>query len=177
MTFSPVVSQRLFLAGPRTVPSPRESATPTDGAGGEVPRDNLTLANLSLQVTAAFSFLATATFALAGSLDLIYAVVSAILFFLGTGVLGLGFWNGIQRSKLETVRLTGLVAVDKSHVSVAARNKLWLAIIIQIAVSFTFASLRPFTQQAFGVLVPTLGLGFAALYGSRFAQFHPREDR
>ena len=164
MTYSPAALTKPFLSGRRTV-----AETKPEEAG------NLALADLSLRVTAVFSILATATFVLQSRLDLIYAVVSAALFFIGTGVLGLGFWNGIQRSKLEEVRLTGLVAVDKSHVSKAARNKLWLAIIIQIAVTFAFAALRPFTQQAFGVLVPTLGLGFATLYGSRFAKFHPRE--
>lgn len=138
---------------------------------------NLSLPNLSLQITAVFSVLTVVTYLLAPRLDLIYALASAILFFGGAIVLGLGFWNGIQRSKVDDVRLTGLLSVDSSHVPAAARNRLWLAVTVQIVVTFGLASLRPFTQQAFGTLVPTLGIGFATLWGSRFAQFHKREDR
>ncbi len=139
--------------------------------------DDLSLVNLSLKVTVVICLLAVLAFALAPRFDLIYAIVSAIAFFIGTGILGLGMWNGIQRSKLEEVRLTGLLAVDTSHVPASPRNKLWLAIIVQVVVTFTFASLRQFTQQAFGVLLPMVGLGLAALWGSRFAKFHPRDDR
>lgn len=141
------------------------------------PAPNLSLPNLSLQITVAFSVLTVATFLLAPRLDLVFAVVSAILFFLGAIILGLGFWNGIQRSRVDDVRLAGLLCVDSSHVPAAVRNRLWLAVIVQVVVTFGIASLRPFTQQAFGTLVPTLGIGFAALWGSRFAQFHKREDR
>ena len=141
------------------------------------PAPNLSLPNLSVQITVAFSVFTVVTFLLAPRLDLIFAVVSAILFFVGAIVLGLGFWNGIQRSRVDDVRLAGLLCVDKSHVPAAARNRLWLAVIVQVVVTFGIASLRPFTQQAFGTLVPTLGIGFAALWGSRFAQFHKRDDR
>ncbi len=138
---------------------------------------NMALANISLQITAAFTILSVITFLLQPRLDLVYAVVSAVLFVAGIFTLGLGFWNGIQRSRIDDVRLAGLLAVDKSHVPASVRNRLWLAVIVQTIVTFTFAALRPETQQAFGVLVPTLGLGFAALWGSRFAKFHPRDDR
>ena len=153
------------------------SKSPQDG-DNQSSSANLSLANLSLQITVAFSLFAAITFLVRQpGLDVVFAIVSAILFFVGAGVLGLGFWNGIQRSKVDEVRIAGLLAVDKSFVSAKARNRLWLAILIQIVVTFGFAAGRPFTQQAFGVLVPTLGLGFAALWGSRFAKFHLRKDR
>jgi len=68
------------------------------------------------------------------------------------------------------------MAIDQSHVPQSARNRLWLALLLQVGVAVLFASLRPFTQQAFGLLVPVLGLGVASLWGSRFAAFHPRVD-
>ncbi len=141
------------------------------------PQPNMALPNLSLQVTAAFCVLAVITYLLAPSLDLVFAVISAILFFVGAIILGLGFWNGIQRSRIEDVKLAGLLCVDTSHVPSQARKKLWLAIVLQIVVSFGIAALRPFTQQAFGTLVPTLGIGVAALWGSRFAKFFERDFR
>ena len=141
-----------------------------------VAEPNSQLADLSLRVTVLFSAFTVLTYLLAPTLDLVYAIVSALLFFAGTFALGLGFWNGIQRSRIEQVRLTGLLAVDTSHVPASIRNRLWLAVVLQIVVTFGFAAVRPNTQQAFGTLVPTLAIGLAALWGSRFAQFHPRDD-
>jgi hypothetical protein len=135
------------------------------------------LLSLSLQLTAVYSLLAVVTYLLADRLDVVFAIACSVLFVVGTLLLALGFWNGIQRSRVDAVTLTGLVAVDRSHVPARARNKLWIAILLQIVVGVALGWLRPFTQQAFGLLVPTLGLGFAALWGSRFAAFHPREDR
>ncbi len=148
---------------------------PDQGNVGQPP--NGQLADLSLRIAFFFSALTALTYVLAPRIDLAYAVVSAILFFAGTFALGLGFWNGIQRSRIDQVRLSGLLAVDTSHVPAPIRNRLWLAAIIQIVVTFGFAALRPFTQQAFGTLVPTVAVGLAALWGSRFAKFHPRDDQ
>ena len=130
----------------------------------------------SLLSTAAFGALSLATYLLDGSLDRTFSVVCAVLFVAGTLLLGLGMWNGIQRSRIEEVTLTGLLSVDKSHVPGSIRNALWLSIVLQVALSLLFASLRPFTEQAFGLLVPMVGLGFAGLWGSRFAEFHARSD-
>jgi len=135
------------------------------------------LITVSLQSTAIFAVLSLLTYLLAESLDTVFAVVSTLFFAVGTLLLALGFWNGIQRSRIDDVTLTGLVAVDSSHVPKSARNKLWAAVVLQIIIGVLFGSLRPFTQQAFGLLVPTLGLGFAVLWGSRFAAFHEREAR
>lgn len=132
---------------------------------------------LSLQLTGLFGALSLLTYLLAERLDTVFAVACSVLFAIGTLLLALGFWNGIQRSRTDDVTLTGLVAVDSSHVPSSARNKLWGAIVLQIVIGVLFGSLRPFTQQAFGLLVPTLGLGFATLWGSRFAAFHERDER
>lgn len=131
---------------------------------------------ISLASTGAFGALSLVAYLLADRLDLIFAVTCGIVFTVGTLLLGLGIWNGIQRSRTDSVTLTGLLAVDKSHVPSAARNRLWLAVLLQTVIAIAFGSLRPFTEQAFGLLVPMLGLGFAGLWGSRFAVFHPRED-
>lgn len=138
------------------------------------PAPNPALADLSVRLTAIISVFTVVTFLAEPTLDLVYAIFSAVLFFVGSFILGLGFWNGIQRSRVDDVRLAGLLSVDKSFVPAGIRNKLWLAVIVQIVVTWTFAGLRPITQQAFGALVPVLGVGFAALWGSRFARFHPR---
>ena len=132
---------------------------------------------VGLWLSAGFAVLSLATYLAADALDVPFVIVCSVLFAFGTLLLALGFWNGIQRSRIDAVTLTGLVAVDTSHVPRRARRALWGAIVFQLVVAVLFGSLRPFTQQAFGLLVPTLGLGFATLWGSRFAAFHPREER
>jgi hypothetical protein len=135
------------------------------------------LSAFALQVSMFFAAASILTYLLDDRLDLPFAIISAALFGGGILLLSLGFWNGIQRSRVDDVTLTGLLAIDKTHVPASARNKLWGAIVIQVVVSVLFASLRPFTQQAFGLLVPTVGLGIATLWGSRFAAFHDRGER
>lgn len=134
------------------------------------------LVRLSLRVSAAFTVISGLTYLLEDSLDVAYAIACSVAFVIGVALFALGMWNGIQRSRVDEVTLTGLVAIDGSHVPKAARNLLWASILVQLVVSITFASLRPFTQQAFGLLVPVVGLGLATLWGSRFAVFHPRDD-
>lgn len=113
----------------------------------------------------------------AGRLDLVYAVWCTALFIGGMVLLVVGFWNGIQRSRFDDVTLSGLVAIDSSHVPASARNRIWMLIVVHVVVGVLFASLRPFTQQAFGLLVPAFGLGIATAWGSRFAAFHERDER
>ena len=139
--------------------------------------DDARLINFGAQITVAFTLLAAITHIAAKRFDLVFAIVSTVLFAIGLGLLALGFWNGIQRSRVDEVTLSGLVSIDKTHVPTSARNRLWAMIVVQIVVGVLFASLRPFTQQAFGLLVPTFGLGIATLWGSRFAAFHPRDQR
>lgn len=134
------------------------------------------LPRFSLAVTAGFVLISIVTYLLDGALDRPFAVLSGITFAIGTVLLGLGLWNGIQRSRADTVTLTGLLSVDSTHVPKPIRNRFWAAIVGQTVVALVFAALRPFTEQAFGVLVPMVGLGLAALWGSRFAEFHPRDD-
>ncbi len=134
------------------------------------------LPKASLWVTVAFAVFSLVTFLLDGPLDRTFSVLSGVLFVAGTLMLGLGLWNGIQRSRVDAVTLTGLLSVDKSHVPKPVRNQLWAGILGQTAAAVLFAALRPFTEQAFGILVPMIGLGFATLWGSRFAKFFPRDD-
>jgi len=134
------------------------------------------LVTVSVQSSIAFAVVSTLTYVLDGPLDVAYAIACTVLFVIGVWVFALGMWNGIQRSRADDVTLTGLVAIDGSHVPKPARNRLWFAVALQVVVAILFASLRPFTQQAFGLLVPVLGLGFATLWGSRFAAFHQRVD-
>lgn len=133
------------------------------------------LVRLSWQVTGAFLAATMVTDFAADSLDTVYAVMCAVAFIAGFGLFCLGFWNGVQRSRVELVTLPGLLAASTANVPKSLRNQAWLALIAQIVIAVVAASLRPFTAQAFGLLVPLFGLGINTLLGSRQAQFFPRD--
>jgi hypothetical protein len=38
------------------------------------------------------------------------------------------------------------------------------------------ASVRPFTELAFGILAPMLGMGMLTLWGARYGVFAPRDE-
>ena len=109
---------------------------------GERVSNGETLLRVDIAVTVALTALSALTFLLADRLDLIFAVVSAVLFFVGSALMALGLWNGIQRSRIEDVTLVGLAAISKSHVPARVRNTLWAMLVIQVAVTLGFASLR-----------------------------------
>lgn len=140
------------------------------------PSEDLRIPTISMRSAGAFLVLSVVAWFAADSLDLVFAVVNSVVFAVGIGLFLLGFWNGVQRSRVDEVTLIGLLALGTSYVPSHPRNVLWGAIAIETVASILFASLRPFTQQAFGLLFPMLGVGFATLWGSRAASFHPRDD-
>ncbi len=132
------------------------------------------LINAARIATVIWIVLSVATDRLADALDRPYAVVCTVLFAVGISLFLLGFWNGVQRSRVDEVTLPGLLAVSTTNVPRSVRNDVWLIVAIQVIVAVATGSLRPFTEQAFALLVPMLGIGVAALVGSRVGQFHPR---
>lgn len=135
------------------------------------------LIRLNWQVTVVFLTATLLTHLAAESIDLVYAIASSLLFAIGAGLCFLGFWNGLQRSRTEQVTLPGLLAISSSHVPTNERNLVWGAIAAQTVIAVAGASLRPFTPQAFGLLVPLFGIGLATLFGSREADFFERDDQ
>ncbi len=137
---------------------------------------DLRIPRLSMRTAGVFTVVSVVAWFAADTLDIAFAVFNSLVFVVGIGLFLLGFWNGVQRSRVDEVTLTGLLALGSSFVPKEPRNLLWGAVAVETVVSILFASLRPFTQQAFGLLFPMLGVGFATLWGSRAASFHPRDD-
>ena len=54
------------------------------------------------------------------------------------------------------------------------RRQLLGAFGVQVVVALATAAIRPFTGLAFGILVPTYGLGLVGLWGARRGAFPPR---
>lgn len=135
------------------------------------------LVRLSVQVSAGHSILTGIAVLVDGAIDIPFAVVSSILFFVGTALSALGLWNGIQRSRVDDVSLAGLVAIDTRFVPKRVRNILWAVIVGHTTITIIAATQRLFTAQAFGLLAPMFGLGVALVWASRHATFARRTER
>jgi hypothetical protein len=104
-----------------------------------------------------------------------FAVVSAVLFFLGTALTGVAILKAIGRSRTEAISVADLFLV-----SAAPRaTRVWLhgLLGLQVVVSIVGASIRPFTALAFGVLVPMFGLGVNGWWSASRGRFPPRDEQ
>jgi hypothetical protein len=147
--------------------------------GGRVPDEHGTtpgaaLISFDLGATAAFVALEIAGVVEPDSFGVAAAALSCVLFAIGIGTFLWAYALGIGRSRSETVTLPALFLLAGS----APRSvvlRLRLALTVQVVVAVTAASVRPFTNLAFGILVPMFGLGMMALWGGRYGRFPPRK--
>jgi len=114
---------------------------------------------------------------LPGSLGFVHAVVSCVLFAIGTGAMLWAYALGVNRSRTDAVTLGGLFFLSEGAAPREVRRAFLVALGVQVAAAVAAASIRPFTQVAFGVLAPMLGLGLMAAWGGRYGTFGPREPR
>lgn len=143
------------------------------GEGGDHPKAPGRLGRVSWAGTAAFA--ATATVAAAfptGVTEAAAVVVDGALFAAGVVALGAAYVRGVLRSRTEAVSVAGVFLLAGAPRSV--RRHLLGATAVQAALALATASVRPFTPLAFGVLVPTFGLGMAGLWGAHHGTFPPR---
>lgn len=95
---------------------------------------------------------------------------SALLFLAGAVLFVVGFVVGAGRSRDDTVTMAGMIwLVDAAPPDIARRLR--LLIVGQVVIACLAAIARPFTVLAFGILVPTFGLGLVVWYAARFGQF------
>ena len=78
-----------------------------------------------------------------------------------------------ERSRTEALTLPGVFFLSKSVPK--QKQRLFIGLeMVQLAVAFTTAGMRPFTSVAFGILAPMFGIGTMALYGAKLGNFPPR---
>ncbi len=111
------------------------------------------------------------------SLGLVHAVVSCVLFAVGTGAMLWAYALGVNRSRTDAVTLGGLFFLADGAAPPEVRRAFRVALAVQVVAAVAAASIRPFTQVAFGVLAPMLGLGLMSAWGGRYGTFGPREER
>jgi hypothetical protein len=102
-------------------------------------------------------------------------VVDLALFAVGCGAFVVSFVRAAARSREELVSLAGVYGLAGAPAPV--RRALFGALGVQVVVALATAAVRPFTALAFGILVPTLGIGLAGVWGARHGRFPPRPPR
>ena len=121
-------------------------------------------------------FVATTAAATASpdSFGLLAAAVDLVLFAIGCVAFLLAFFRVVERSRTEEIAVVSVYFLSGIPTPPGVRTPLLLSLGVQVVVAIATAALRPYTELAFGVLVPVFGLGLVGLWASRFAEFPPR---
>jgi hypothetical protein len=102
-------------------------------------------------------------------------VVSLVLFAIGVGSFLWAFAKAVARSRTEEISVAGLWFLSGSTPS-RVRRPLLLSLAVEVVVAVVAASIRPYTEVAFGVLVPVYGLGLCGVWGAAHGTFPERQD-
>jgi hypothetical protein len=103
-----------------------------------------------------------------------HAVLSVVLFVVGTGAMLGAYALGVARSRTELVGIPGLFLLADDVAPPAIRRVLRGATVVQVVAAVAAASIRPYTEVAFGILAPMFGLGLMGLWAGRYGTFPPR---
>jgi hypothetical protein len=121
-------------------------------------------------------FTAVAVLAAASNADpLVVAavIVDVLLFVAGCGAFVLTLVRAADRSRSDELSVAGIWWLTGSAPPDVRRRMLG-AFGVEVVVALVTASVRPFTGLAFGILVPTFGLGLIGLWAVRLGVFPPR---
>jgi len=130
---------------------------------------------LDLYATIGFTLAAIIATAFPGPLRIPFAVLSCVLFAVGTGAFLWAYGKALERSRDQDVSVAmiyGMSGVVPKDVS----RRFHLLTLVQTIVAITTAAIRPFTAQAFGILAIMLGIGCAGLWAATHGTFAERTD-
>ncbi|MDQ1374484.1 MAG: hypothetical protein QOJ09_1822 [Actinomycetota bacterium] len=99
--------------------------------------------------------------------------VDLALFVAGTVVFLVALARAVARSREELITLPGVFFLQGSAPP-AARRHLLTSVAVEVVVAFTTAGLRPYTNLAFGILVPIYGLALVGLWGATRGRYEAR---
>ncbi len=159
-------SMRRRETDPTHLPSHPSESTRMTAVGPTIERANFVATGL-FAVTAALALLDNSFVrGVAVSIALILFAAGIVTFMWAYGVLA-------ERSRTEALTLPGVFFLSQSVPK--PKQRLFIIVeLVQLAVAFGTAGLRPFTSVAFGILAPMVGIGLTALYGAKFGNFPQR---
>jgi nitrogen fixation-related uncharacterized protein len=140
----------------------------------DIPDDRIV--RFDLWTTVAFTAVQVVAAALPDTFALVSVVVSLVLFLVGSLAFLWGFAVAIGRSQYEVVTLGGLFFLGEDTAPADIRRALRVLLAVQVVVAVVAASVRPFSELAFGILVPMLGLGLITLWAARHGRFAGKDE-
>lgn len=155
-----------------------ERAPGADGPAAGRPPGRL-LVRFALWSTALFSVTAVLAAVWPDPFVPVAVPVALVLFALGCGAFVWAYAGAVVRSREEEVDMAGVFFLAGGSAPTEVARVLRGALAVQVVVALVTAAVRPYTALAFGVLVPTLGLGLMAVWGARYGRFprRPAESR
>jgi len=121
--------------------------------------------------------LAAAAAAASGNrpLEIVSAALDVVLFLAGCVVFLVAYARAVNRSRQEEIAVAGVYLMMGGSAPARVRNHLLASLGAQTAIAVVTAAVR--WPLAFGILVPTLGLGLAGLWAATHGTFPPRQLR
>ena len=108
------------------------------------------------------------------SLGVVSAGIDLALFAVGCVAFLAAFARVVGRSRTEEISVVGVYFLAAGAAPGSVRTRLLGALAVEVVVAVATAAVRPYTELAFGVLVPVYGLGLIGLWASRHGTFPPR---
>lgn len=106
-----------------------------------------------------------------GTID---AVLSGVLFVVGSTAMLWAYARGISRSRAEAVSISGLFFLAGEVAPRPIRRAFWLIVAVEVVAVFAAGFARPYGELAFGILAPMYGLGLMSVWSARHGSFPPR---
>jgi hypothetical protein len=135
------------------------------------------IVNLAFLGTGAVVATSLAGALLPDSFGLVHGGLSLVLFVVGTGALLWAYALGVSRSRTDLITVPGLFFLAGDVAPAATRRQLRIAVAVETVAVVAAASIRPYTEVAFGILAPMFGLGLMGVWGGRYGVFPPRPPK
>jgi hypothetical protein len=155
---------------------PRATDAPVAEAGGS-PEPGAGLVNATFLGTGALVATSIAAAVAPDAFGRVHAALSVVLFVVGTAAMLWAYALGVSRSREELVTVPGLFFLAGDVAPAATRRALRIATLVEVVAVVAAASIRPFTEVAFGILAPMFGLGLMGVWGGRHGAFPPRPPK
>jgi len=102
-------------------------------------------------------------------------VLDLTVFLVGCGVYAWALVRAAARSRERTISLGGLFFLLEGVAPRTVVMWLWGFVTVQVVVAVLTAAVHPFSELAFGVLVPLFGFAMLALWSAVHGEFPRRE--
>jgi hypothetical protein len=133
---------------------------------------NLTFVGTGLLVgTSVAGAAAPDTFGLA------HAVLSCVLFAVGTAGFLWAYALGVSRSRAELISIPGLFFLAGDTAPRDVRRPFRVALAVEVVAVVAAAAIRPYTEVAFGILAPMFAMGLMSSWSGRHGTFPRRPPR